>query len=267
MIDLYERSTWTDWQGLPVMIRRYEIGFCSLETAIREMKRLANGQDPDQLARQKNKESLASPCSGPFLNTAPSRVCICLSDFIALDACSRPYIGPVCHPYGAGFAMLSAIARELSTSELQSMIMLSASRWQASLTSKKRGFVFSILLIIIIMMLSVTAVIGGVPNRILYHLDAPLRSRIRIEGSDGPNPSIMVFQHFHLYDDRLRELFEASEASHRRYASVHNYAYRKDTGNYIQDGAPGTGYMNKVYALLGAVLDELSKREPVQWIM
>jgi hypothetical protein len=58
MIDLYVRSTWTDWQGLPVMIRRYEIGFCSLETAIREMKRLADGQDPDQLARQKTKKVL-----------------------------------------------------------------------------------------------------------------------------------------------------------------------------------------------------------------
>ena len=58
-------------------------------------------------------------------------------------------------------------------------------------------------------------------------------------------------------------------ASHRRYAHAHGYVYRADEGKYVpSDWSGRRRSMNKVYALLRAVLDELSREEDgVEWIM
>ena len=84
-----------------------------------------------------------------------------------------------------------------------------------------------------------------------------------------PRHPIMVLQHFSYHDPKLYPLSQASMASHERYAMAHGYVYRSDEGQYI----PATWdrrrrSMNKVHALLRAVLDELSRGDDaVEWIM
>lgn len=77
----------------------------------------------------------------------------------------------------------------------------------------------------------------------------------------------MIFQHISP-DARIQKLAEVSIQSHQRYADLHGYEYRINLGDYVEQGDAGTGYMNKIYALLSVVLQELEKgSRAVEWIM
>lgn len=84
-----------------------------------------------------------------------------------------------------------------------------------------------------------------------------------------PLHPIMVLQHFSYHDPALNPLSLASMASHERYSEAHGYVYTKDEGLYVPSQWMGRRRsMNKVHALLRAVLDELGKgADGVEWIM
>ena len=85
----------------------------------------------------------------------------------------------------------------------------------------------------------------------------------------SPRHRIMILQHFSHHDSKLFPLSRASMASHERYAVAHGYVYRPDEGQYIPETWDRRRRsMNKVHALLRAVLDELSRGDDaVEWIM
>ena len=84
-----------------------------------------------------------------------------------------------------------------------------------------------------------------------------------------PSHPIMILQHFSYHDPKLMSLSLSSMISHQRYAQAHGYLYRADESNYVPSKwSPRRRSMNKIYALLNAVLDELSKGDDgVGWIM
>ncbi|RSH89304.1 hypothetical protein EHS25_002416 [Saitozyma podzolica] len=61
-------------------------------------------------------------------------------------------------------------------------------------------------------------------------------------------------------------LYEASVSSHRRYAEEWGYEYRLDRREWVS-GAGGLHFLNKIYALLDAVVQALGDEQGPEWIM
>jgi hypothetical protein len=90
-------------------------------------------------------------------------------------------------------------------------------------------------------------------------------------------PRILILQQIHSVsapagrapDDReaeRRALYEASVSSHRRYAEAWGYEYRVDQREWVS-GDGGLHFLNKIYALLDAVVQALVDEQGPEWIM
>lgn len=80
---------------------------------------------------------------------------------------------------------------------------------------------------------------------------------------------MMIFQHFNFHNDRIRELQRLSTEQHRRYAEFWGYHYATSSDQYVpeQDTTVRQRQMNKVYALLKVVIDEIAKGDVgAEWI-
>lgn len=61
-------------------------------------------------------------------------------------------------------------------------------------------------------------------------------------------------------------LYEASVSSHRKYAEAWGYEYRVDRREWVSGGG-GLHFLNKIYALLDAVVQALGDEQGPEWIM
>lgn len=80
---------------------------------------------------------------------------------------------------------------------------------------------------------------------------------------------MMIFQHFNLHNDRIRELQHLSTEQHRRYAEFWGYQYTASSEQFVSEKNTTVRQrqMNKVYALLKVVIEEIAKGEDgAQWI-
>jgi len=94
--------------------------------------------------------------------------------------------------------------------------------------------------------------------------DKPLPISFRHQDS-----SILIFQHFNLHDDRVHVLQNISMNQHRRYAELWGYQYVTSTFDAVpQSDTVRQRQMNKIYALMAVMLEELEKGDGVaSWIM
>lgn len=77
-------------------------------------------------------------------------------------------------------------------------------------------------------------------------------------------------QHFNLHNDRIRKLQILSRDQHEKYADFWGYRYVASSDQFVpeQDTTVRQRQMNKVYALLGQVIQELGMgEEGADWIL
>jgi hypothetical protein len=98
----------------------------------------------------------------------------------------------------------------------------------------------------------------------------PPRSQWLRSNSQYAQPRITILQHFNLHNDRIRALQKLSREQHERYATFWGYAYIRSTDQIVpeENTTVRQRQMNKVYVLMGLVLEELAKGEQgAEWIL
>jgi len=83
-------------------------------------------------------------------------------------------------------------------------------------------------------------------------------------------PRITIMQHFNLHNDRIHELQLLSRDQHEKYADFWGYRYVATSDQFVpeEDTTVRQRQMNKVYALLGQVLQELGMgQKGAEWIL
>lgn len=115
------------------------------------------------------------------------------------------------------------------------------------------------------------AVYKVIPALEVHHALNELRRFETLMDAGAPNapqaepmsPPILIVQHIW----KRGPIEAASQRSHAAYARAWGYGYRSDTSDYITDGRHMS--LNKIYALLGAMYDELEKKsgDKAEWIL